>query len=131
VTMLPGDNFVHNDAEENDNIDGCYDHPRGKSKCLIFRVLNKLARYHNAGVSIARALLRMSCHAPAEIQILTTDLAITAGPAPASTVGVHKDGASSLLRHLNMPLLHEQSQQRLYSKWNELVASQVYVHGEL
>jgi len=106
-----------------------------QSKCLIIRVLIKLARYCNAGTSIVRGLLRLSRNLKASLSIRILGVESESNSqtaASALSIGVVKDGGDGFLRKLRVSLVHEQSKQSLNRRWDKLASSSLlYVHAEL
>jgi hypothetical protein len=128
-----GEEDRDDDDDDVITLDGERTTPR--SKCLIIRVLIKLARYFNAGISIVRGLLRLSrnVNASLSIRILGVESESNRQTAvSALSVGVVKDGGNGFLRKLHVSLLHEQSKQSLNGRWDKLAStSLLYVHAEL
>ncbi|KAF8539846.1 hypothetical protein BDD12DRAFT_836181, partial [Trichophaea hybrida] len=128
-----GEEDRYDDDDDVMTLDGERTTPR--SKCLIIRVLIKLARYCNAGISIVRGLLRFSRNVKASLSIRILGVESESNsqtPASALSVGVVKDGGDGLLRKLHVSLLHEQSKQSINARWDKLAStSLLYVHAEL
>ncbi|KAF8243723.1 hypothetical protein K440DRAFT_663946 [Wilcoxina mikolae CBS 423.85] len=128
-----GEEDRDDDDDDVMTLDG--ERPTPRSKCLIIRVLIKLARYCNAGTSIVRGLLRLSRNVKASLSIRILGVESESNSQTAASAlsdGVVKDGGDGFLRKLHVSLLHEQSKQSLNGRWDKLaLTSLLYVHAEL